>query len=317
MKNYNIEGNIDFFSELYKSLDIDENESKTEEDENLCLITNEELKDYFVKLSCGHKFNYIPLYNDIKNHKNKFNYLEGKISHLKIDEIRCPYCRNKQNELLPYHEELGLAKIHGVNFIDDNKKNNQKIGNIRLCEYLIPNKNFDPNQPTDDNTNHSLTNCKFFKCNSSSFYQISKFIEGYEGQEQYFCYSHKNKKIKENNKIIKNKENEEINKAKEKLKIKLKEEKQKIKEDLKIKLQEEKQKIKEEKQTNKNLKKIIKDKSENVVLGPVNITHIECIEILKSGPKKGTKCSFKAYDESYCKRHMKNKIQEIQEIQEI
>ena len=29
MKKYNIEGNIDFFSELYKSLDIEENIEKT------------------------------------------------------------------------------------------------------------------------------------------------------------------------------------------------------------------------------------------------------------------------------------------------
>ena len=34
MSKYNIEGGIDFFSELYKSLDIEENEQKTEEDNN-------------------------------------------------------------------------------------------------------------------------------------------------------------------------------------------------------------------------------------------------------------------------------------------
>ena len=35
---YNIENNIDFFSELYKSLDTIENQEKTEEDDNYCLI---------------------------------------------------------------------------------------------------------------------------------------------------------------------------------------------------------------------------------------------------------------------------------------
>ena len=77
MKKYNIEGGIDFFAELYKSLDIEENEEKTEEDKNKCLITNHLLIDKFVSLNCGHKFNYIPLYNDIVNHKKKFNHMES------------------------------------------------------------------------------------------------------------------------------------------------------------------------------------------------------------------------------------------------
>ena len=70
---YNIEGQIDFFSELYKSLDeVD----KTDTDNNICLITNEPLTENFVQLECKHKFNYIPLYNDLVNHKRKFNYLQ-------------------------------------------------------------------------------------------------------------------------------------------------------------------------------------------------------------------------------------------------
>ena len=43
MKKYKIEGGINFFNELYKSLDIEENEFKTEDDNNLCLITNHPL----------------------------------------------------------------------------------------------------------------------------------------------------------------------------------------------------------------------------------------------------------------------------------
>ena len=72
MMKYNIEGGIDFYSELYKSLDIEENENKTEEDSNLCLISNQPLNEYHFKMICGHKFNYIPLYLDIKNHKEKY-----------------------------------------------------------------------------------------------------------------------------------------------------------------------------------------------------------------------------------------------------
>jgi DNA-directed RNA polymerase subunit RPC12/RpoP len=114
MSKYNIEGGIDFFSELYNSLDIEENNQKIEEDNNLCLITNQPLLDKYVKLECGHKFNYIPLFNDIKNHKQKFNNLEGCNSKLKTNEIRCPYCRYKQNGVLPYYEELNIQKINGT-----------------------------------------------------------------------------------------------------------------------------------------------------------------------------------------------------------
>lgn len=71
MVKYNIEGGLDFYAELYKSLDIEECEQKTEEDENKCLITNQQLTDKHIIMDCGHKFNYIPLYNDIVNHKKK------------------------------------------------------------------------------------------------------------------------------------------------------------------------------------------------------------------------------------------------------
>ena len=70
MNKYKIEGNIDFFEELYKSLD---NEENLDEDTNTCLITNQSLTDKFIQLQCGHKFNYVPLFLDIKNQniKNK------------------------------------------------------------------------------------------------------------------------------------------------------------------------------------------------------------------------------------------------------
>ena len=116
MSKYKIEGSIDFFSELYKSLD-DEDIS---DENNLCLITSQLLTKNFFIMDCGHKFNYIPLYLDIKNHKLKFNSMEDSSSRLNHNEIRCPYCRKKQTNLLPYYEELGLSKIHGINYINPN-----------------------------------------------------------------------------------------------------------------------------------------------------------------------------------------------------
>ena len=56
MTKYNIEGGIDFYAELYKSLDVEE--ELEEEDANVCLITNQPLTDKHVIMDCGHKFNY-------------------------------------------------------------------------------------------------------------------------------------------------------------------------------------------------------------------------------------------------------------------
>jgi hypothetical protein len=69
-----------------------------------------------VELECKHAFNYVPLFKDLVNHKTKFSSLDTH--RLKVNEIRCPYCRNKQGNVLPYIEELGLPKEHGVNWIN-------------------------------------------------------------------------------------------------------------------------------------------------------------------------------------------------------
>ena len=213
MKNYNIEGNIDFFSELYKSLDIEENIEKTCEDDNLCLITSTPLDEHFVKLKCGHKFNYTPLYYDIKNHKQKFNNMEDSNSHLKHDEIRCPYCRTKQKELLPYFEELCLPKVHGVNFNDPNRKvvYPHTNHNHKKCEFLTPNPNYDPsgNNPIEKGTQYSELNYKFFTCFNGGYYQLSNIITDYTGEDKCFCYFHKKKTLKDHNLMLKTHAKEE------------------------------------------------------------------------------------------------------------
>ena len=98
-----------FYEQLYGSLD---DVDVAEEGNDICLITDEPLADNFIKLQCGHRFNRIPLQKDIYNHKRLFNSMEA--STLKPNQIRCPYCRNIQNELLPYLD--GEIKIPGVNY---------------------------------------------------------------------------------------------------------------------------------------------------------------------------------------------------------
>ena len=58
--------NIEWKKEIDALLIEPITESKT------CLITGEPLTEPIVELNCGHKFNYLPLYKDVLNFKQKF-----------------------------------------------------------------------------------------------------------------------------------------------------------------------------------------------------------------------------------------------------
>lgn len=109
--NYIIEGDINFFNELNNELKkspIQETKS-----DDICLITHEALTDNYITLSCNHRFNYIPLYLEVLNQKNRYSSLET--THLKINEIKCPYCRTITTKLLPYINCGCVHRVYGVN----------------------------------------------------------------------------------------------------------------------------------------------------------------------------------------------------------
>jgi hypothetical protein len=316
MNKYKIEGEIDFFSELYKSLD---NEGDTNiDDSNLCLITNQPLIDKFVTLKCGHKFNYIPLYNDLVNHKKKFNMLEATSGKLGYNEIRCPYCRNKEDGVLPYYSDLGLKNVPGVNVP---AKIEEPIYHNKRCEYLIPNLNFDPssNNIIEIGSAHDLYNCKFYKCHHS---YTSLIVPSY-GDNKYYCWHHKKivlKKYKqeavEKLKQEKQQLKEQVKKAKEEAKQKEKEEKQKEKEEKQKSKEEQKKMAMQEKKKNGSKQNNINknkdtDEEQNVIIGLIDNSVLlnHCNEILKTGPNKGGHCSICIYKDNLCKRHynLKNK----------
>ena len=250
MNKYIIEGDIDFYEELYKLLD---NEEDNEEDNSLCLITNKQLTDNFITLDCGHKFNYIPLFYDIKNHKQKFNGMEGNSTRLTNNEIRCPYCRNKHNGTLPYHEEFGFEKINGVNISNPYVNN---LSNIK-CEYEIPNNNYNESIPESD-INKKKIHCGscYYSQKISIYNKSNPGLPITYGDNKYYCFKHKKdmikiykQQIKDKAKEEKQKAKEEVKKVKEEIKKAKLEEKQKAKEDIKKAKLEEKQKAKlEEKQ---------------------------------------------------------------------
>ena len=255
MDKYDIEGGIDFFSELYKSLD-----EATDEDapnESVCLITEQPLAEFHVTMKCGHKFNYNPLYLDIKNHKQKFNNLESSSGRLGHNELRCPYCRNKQVGTLPYHEELGLPKVHGINYIDSNYKPTNGSSShkhfLSPCEFLTPNAHFDPSANEIVESSHDIgANCKFYKCGHlgsqiNSYAGISP-MENF-GDEKHYCWSHKKQVIKKHKRDLLLKAKEEVKAKNIQIKVELKQLKE-----------AEKQKIKDEKQQANDQKKNAKAK---------------------------------------------------------
>jgi hypothetical protein len=120
----------DFYAELSKSLE--ESDENNENDE--CLITHLPLEENHVKLLCGHKFNYDAIFNDVYNHKKKHNFNEYvKLSN---NQVRCPYCRNIQNELLPYFE--GKCYSYGINTLN---KLSYNLNTIYCSKILVMGKN--------------------------------------------------------------------------------------------------------------------------------------------------------------------------------
>ena len=289
MVKYIIEGNIDFYEELYKETKkeelieikegIEQSNDKTKEPV-LCLISNMPLTENFVQMKCGHKFNYIPLYNDILNHKKKFNIMEHKS--LKNIEIRCPYCRKVQQELLPYHKYLGVKEVHGVNYFDPNvvlKNQCACCAHINMtfitgkCEYVL----------TEEGE----------ECPNTSVLLL-------EQNKKYYCLYHK---YKMSNDLAKKLHLDKIAFKKKQIE----EEKQKKLEE-KMKAKEEKMKAKEDANSIKLIKTKTKINNENVVLSVMC-----CTQLLK----KGGNCKQKQHTGTFCLRHFNLQNKELKTTDEI
>jgi len=112
MENFIINNTNDFNKYLMKLISNDED--KSDINDNKCLITNDALTDNYVLMSCGHKFNYIPLIEEFINQKcNKSHY---EVTYLSRFELKCPYCRYVQKGTIPYYHHLFKEKIIGINW---------------------------------------------------------------------------------------------------------------------------------------------------------------------------------------------------------
>jgi hypothetical protein len=134
MHHYSVEDNsaVDFFAALkemqqedndpsqVKDNDKDkdnDNDNDNDNDDSTCLITGVPLNAFHVELTCGHKFNYGPLYQEVLRQKGRhgvYNYFEKIGTH----QVKCPYCRSITNRLLPYLGNIPhptIKRLVGVN----------------------------------------------------------------------------------------------------------------------------------------------------------------------------------------------------------
>jgi len=258
--------NIEGGIDFYNQLyaNLDEPDDN-EVDKNICLITNEKLIDRHFEMKCGHKFNYLPLYKDLTNYRKKFNSMESGMNVLSKSEIRCPYCRDKQTGVLPYYEDMGLEMIEGVNTVYIKPSK---------CSFVWENEYFDNTSPEDD------FNQKIVKCCHTGTKTLLPDLTNIG----FYCPTHGKAVLSKHAKELKEKQKQE------KLAAKLKE-----KEDAAL----AKASAKTLANANKALAKAFTT-DENVVIASENW----CVEILKTGDRKGHQCNFNKIDgQDRCKRH--------------
>ncbi len=92
-----------FFKKLFESICSEDNQETQQINSsiknNKCLISGEVLDNTKVTLMCNHSFNYTHIFNEIFMQKYKPSIKE--IQKLKRHQLKCPYCRNIQDYILP------------------------------------------------------------------------------------------------------------------------------------------------------------------------------------------------------------------------
>lgn len=292
-KNYIIDNNINFYEELYKSLDEPEPTTEIE----TCLITNSPLTENYVQLECKHKFNYVPLYNDILIHKKTFNRLERRM--LDAREIRCPYCRNIQKTLLPFYKMDGIKEEHGVNYFDETLAVKKTYNSSEYSGYFQGTCAYVGTATITDGENQIIQNV----CCKNN--QVKKL----DLDDKTYCMFHKyqvikdhqkkeKQKAKDQSKQIAKEAKEQANLIVQKAKQILKEAKEQAKKEVKKEVKEAKQK---EKQAIASSDKLNVNLSENIIIEPT--PEDGCTQILKTGVKKGQTCGCKKHQNNLCLRH--------------
>ena len=315
MVKYIIEGGLDFYEELYKSLDDSDQDQDNDTSDNLCQITGQPLTDRFITMECNHKFNYSALYTEI--HKQKFVFQTYKFSSLTDSDqikfkdaktdyfIKCPYCRSIQFTLLPYYDDMLLDKRYGINSLIKTNNDSQFIINPNISNYSFVSYGY-------TFTNGSC--CKVMgNVDGKDITCTSKMSSHVTEMNKSFCYQHIRVAVREYKLDNIKKDKETLKKQKEEEKDILKKQKEEEKEALKKQKEEAKEylKIKEALKKVKKVKNVVTAQTieiQNFVPESNENTHTNesdaCQTVLKSGPRKGQTCGNKALKNgSSCSRH--------------
>ena len=308
MPKYIIEGGINFYEELYKSLDNNDNTNKEEDNKNVCQITNLPLLDYYITLECSHKFNYDSIYKEICNQKYVFrSYSVETLTSSEYQKfkdsgkdyfIKCPYCRCIQFTLLPYYPNSIYKPKYGINSLE--KTQDDMIFLIKSTtshhQYTYFGYTFQ-----QGNCCQTVIGVK----NDLPVFCQSKYTSLILEMNKSFCMSHIRAQVKQY-KMEKNVlEKKQLKEQKQIEKDKEKEKKQIEKEIAKEKKQIAKDNQNKKKQSIKNT--VI---SQNIQIGDFNenpvvaVVEDKCSVILKSGTKKGQQCASSIKQDGLCSRHL-------------
>jgi len=310
MNKYKVEGGINFYEELFKSLDDD-----SDNEDTLCQITGFPLKNHFVTLECNHKFNYKPLYKEIYRQKFHFktydlysltkkdlmNYKLSKVDYY----IKCPYCRSIQFSILPYYDDMGLAPIYGINSLDPSLPGKiEGVNNNSIPLYSGVYYGHD-----DFVFNMFGVSFKKGTCsnNIGDCPCKSKYVSQILNTDLYYCKYHYKKGLRDYKLAEKTKQMELKKKEKEEMmdmRKKLFEEKnaERLKNGLPpLKRLVMKKKVENEVQPLISIGEYIPEPSELNDLNNI----IVCKSILKTGKNKGQQCGCKKIESNgLCKRHL-------------
>ena len=128
--NYCTPAGFNFYEELEKATNNNNNS------DNVCLIDGSTLiEDSYITLNCGHKFNYTNILNDAKEDKysraKNYSYYSSAYNKINDNQLRCPYCRQIQETILPYFPEIIPKKIRFINCPVSLSMGNNK------CDYIF------------------------------------------------------------------------------------------------------------------------------------------------------------------------------------
>ena len=282
--NYKLEGDIDFFAELQKSLleeELDEGDNKLVP---ICQITGLPLTENHFKMNCGHMFNYDSLYTEIC--KQKFEFKTYTMDSLSTTDIRlfrslgfdyfikCPYCRRIQTDLLPYYDNLPFPKKYGVNTTETAFKVMDTSHISASYTYKVHGYTFEKGVCCV-----TLSGTHTFSCFNSWVSEIPGLCKSY-------CPNHIRVVSKEYKLLEKEKTTQAKVAAKEAKVL------------AKTLAKDAKTALKKDKLENKVLKKT------GVIAAFVPESEdLKCSALLKSGPKKGTECGLKCVQNGFCGRH--------------